>query len=145
MGCTLRLCARLRMGVSASRPRRGYGLCRVHPALQRLGFMEYVAAQRKAGRRQLFPELRQSRRGYYSDIYSKWFGKFLIRSGAKKPRTSFHSLRHCFRDAMRDAEISDSIAKALGGWEDDGTDAGYGSGYKASTLAKALGKIRYTG
>lgn len=115
----------------------------IHPELVRIGFLQYVEAQRKAKHKLLFPELPKSVRGYYSDLFSKWFGRFLKSAGAKKPLTSFHSFRHNFRDALREAHVDPSVAKVLGGWEDGGTDASYGVGYKASTLAAALEKIAY--
>jgi integrase len=77
----------------------------VHPKLTGFGFNYYVAERRKIGRGKLFPELSMASTGYYSDNFSKWFANFLEKSEAKKVRTSFHSFRHNFRDALRNAQV----------------------------------------
>ncbi len=118
----------------------------VHAELVRCGFLAYVEAQRSAGDVRLFPELKQDRRGYYSDPFQKWFSRFLNKAGAKRPRTSFHSLRHCFRDALREGDVSREAVLALGGWAGSGVaDQIYGGGLRASSLAREIAKIRYPG
>src|SRR4051812_8573548 len=94
----------------------------------------------------LFPECPKSAKGNYSDPFQKWFSGYLTRIGAKTPKTSFHSFRHCFRDALREAEISSEIAKVLGGWASFGSaEAQYGTGYRPTTLAREIDKVRYSG
>jgi len=118
----------------------------IHPELKRIGFMEYVTAMREAGEVRMFPELPRGKGGYYSDPFQKWFGRFLEKAGAKRPKTSFHSFRHTYRDALREADISAERARALGGWTSgNGTDAIYGEGLRADTLAREIEKIRYPG
>lgn len=119
----------------------------VHPTLLGIGFMAYVEAQRAKGGMKLFPELRRSTTGYYSDPFSKWFRRFLVAAGADGPRTCFHSFRHCFRDALREARMDHQIALALGGWT-AGNEAGetataYGRGYRISTLLQGVGGVQY--
>ncbi len=77
----------------------------IHPKLKEAGFMEYVASIKERGEKHLFPELPRDKYGNYSSIYSKWFWRFLRSVEAKTEKTSFHSFRHNFRDAMREAEI----------------------------------------
>jgi integrase len=116
----------------------------VHPELTRIGFLQFVAAQREAGERRLFPELKRGAHGYLSDNFQKWWARFVKKIGADRPRTSFHSFRHCYRDALREAGISIERARALGGWSrGEGADAGYGDGLRPSTLAREIGKVRY--
>ncbi len=118
----------------------------VHPELVRMGFLDYVKAQREAGHARLFPELKRDRRGYYSDPFQKWFSRFLGKAGAKQPRTSFHSFRHCFRDALREADVGREATLALGGWAGQGVaDTVYGGGLRPSTLAREVAKINYPG
>ncbi len=117
----------------------------VHPELARIGFVDYVDAMRDRDEARLFPELRQDARGYYSDAYQKWFSRFLDRCGAKAPRTSFHSFRHCWADAMREAGVPRERMRLLGGWAGSGVDANYGSGLRPSTLADEISKVRYPG
>jgi len=55
----------------------------IHPEIRGFGFMEFVERQRAAGARKLFPELPISTTGYYSDPFSKWFRRFLVKRRAK--------------------------------------------------------------
>jgi integrase len=100
---------------------------------------------RKRDEKRVFPELRVSKAtGYYSDNFSKWFSHFLAKIGANEPRTSFHSFRHSYRDALREADISIERVRALGGWSGGGaTEETYGSGLRPSTLAKEIAKVHY--
>lgn len=60
---------------------------------------------------------------------------------------SFHSFRHNYRDALREAEIGLERVRALGGWrrDSDGEEAIYGKGLKAATLYREIEKVRYAG
>ena len=120
----------------------------VHPELKRIGFMGFVNEQRARCERKLFPELQVSSTGYYSDPFSKWFRRFLSKTGAEQAKTCFHSFRHSYRDALREARIPHEVALALGGWTTSGGDAGeaaaaYGRGHSIATLADALGRVSY--
>ena len=117
----------------------------VHPELRRLGFLEHVAKMRAAGERRVFPELHRGAHGNFSDPFQKWFSRFLKHSSAARPRTSFHSFRHGFRDAMREAHLSRDVVQALGGWAAHGTDDQYGAGLQPSTLAREIAKVTYPG
>jgi integrase len=122
----------------------GERLIPVHPELKRLGFLGHVEAMRAAGEARLFPDLPMGAKGYFSDPFQKWFSRFLRKAGAKAPKTSFHSFRHCFRDALRESDVKRDAVLALGGWAGNGgTEEIYGSGLKASTLAREIAKIRY--
>ncbi|MCW2243171.1 site-specific integrase [Azospirillum canadense] len=115
----------------------------VHPELDRLGFRDFVRTTRAAGAIKLFPDLPRGRGGYYSEPFSKWFGRFLDKCGLDDPSLTHHSFRHSFRDALREAEVLREVVKALGGWEREGTDELYGSGYSVRVLFAAMAKIRY--
>jgi integrase len=117
----------------------------VHPELIRCGFLAFVETVRQAGHDRLFPELKRDRRGYCTAGFQKWFDRFLDRAGASAPRTSFHSTRHCFRDALREAQVSRDAVLALGGWKAGGTEEIYGGGLRPSTLAREIAKVRYEG
>lgn len=116
----------------------------VHPEAVKIGFLDYVAATRDRGEVRLFPELRLDGRGYYSDAYQKWFSRFLISCGATAPRTSFHSFRHCWADAAREANIPPERMRFMGGWSSgSGADAIYGGGFQATTLHAEIRKLQY--
>ena len=117
----------------------------IHPELRQIGFMAHVQAMKTAGQRRLFPDLSRGKAGYYSDPFGKWFGRYLTRIGAKTKRTGFHSFRHCFRDALREADVSTERVKALGGWAATETHEAYGGGYSAQALYEEICKVKYPG
>ena len=111
--------------------------------------MDFVEDRRRRGGAKLFAELPISTMGYYSDPFSKWFRRFLERAGAARPKTCFHSFRHCFRDGLREARIDHDVALALGGWasvsgkEGAETAEAYGRGFRVATLFDAIQQINY--
>lgn len=125
----------------------GHRFVPIHPELKRLGFLDHVAAVRakQPARARLFPELTTASTGYISDNFSKWFANFLDKVGIKDNRKNFHSFRHTFRDALREAEISQERVRELGGWSSGSTEDDYGSGTRPSTLAQDIAKVCYDG
>jgi integrase len=120
----------------------------VHPELERLGFLRHWQAMQRAGRSRLFPDLRPGATGYYSEPFSLWFGRYLKGPAvaAYTRKTTFHSLRHNYRDALRDTEMSGEMVRALGGWAGGGsTSDDYGSGFTPERLYGAIKAVRYDG
>lgn len=117
----------------------------IHPELSRIGFMQFVEQMRAEGNARLFPEiLTKQEGGYLSDPFSKWFGRFLKKIDAKTPKTNFHSFRHNFRDAMRDAQILEETVNALMGWaEGQKMSARYGSGIGVKALYFDISKVQF--
>lgn len=115
----------------------------IHPSLTELGFMSFVESQREIGERRLFPDLKKDGRGYYSDGFQKWFSRFLIKVGAKKPKSSFHSFRHNWADAMRLAEVPRERRLLIGGWKKTSTEEMYGSDFPLRTIYNELCKVKY--
>ncbi|HAJ89813.1 MAG TPA: hypothetical protein DCM27_02180 [Rhodospirillaceae bacterium] len=115
----------------------------VHPMLKKIGLLEYVESVKKAGVFKLFPDVKVATTGYHSGNFSKYFSRHLKAIGVKTDKTSFHSFRHNFRDAEREAEMPEHISQQLGGWTTGKTDANYGSGVKIETLSKWMDKIDY--
>lgn len=121
----------------------------IHPRLVEIGLLAFVDERRCAGAVKLFADLTLSGTGYYSDAFSKWFRRFLVKSHATAPRTCFHSFRHCFRDALREARIDHDVALALGGWSSGGgkenveVAEAYGRGFRVRTLHDALKRVVY--
>jgi len=68
--------------------------------------------------------------------------------GADGEKASFHSFRHNFRDALREADVRHEIAMLLGGWADasrgKSVQAFYGRGYGMETVAEELDKVAYS-
>ena len=118
----------------------------IHPELVRMGFLDHWRAAERAGQVQLFPDLRRGTTGTYSDVFGQWFGRYLKSVGAYTARTTFHSLRHTWRDALRDAQVPGEIVRALGGWE-GGRDVSddYGAGFTPERLYEAVKLVGYPG
>lgn len=101
----------------------------VHPKLIELGLRELMMQRRTNGEVRLFPDLPLGKDGYYSSPFSKFYGRFLASVGAKGAKTSFHSFRHNFEDACRDAEAPPEVMNTLQGHGESGMAARYGKGY----------------
>ena len=133
-------------GVKRVKTAAGERFVPIHPELKRCGLLQYRDAVAGRGEERLFPELTTAEAsGYLSDNFSKWFARFLQSCGAAKPRTAFHSFRHNYRDALREADISAERVRALGGWSSGRTEDNYGSGLRANSLAQEIDKVRYEG
>ena len=75
----------------------------VHSELIKMGFLKFHARQSAFGDK-LFPEIEADARGYISGKPSTFFNDYLREIGVKVDRTkNFHSFRHTFTDAMRNA------------------------------------------
>lgn len=116
----------------------------IHRTLIDLGFVDWASAARQKNASRLFPDIPKSKdKQDFSSIFSKRFSKFLETAGLWRDRRTFHSLRHNFRDAVRDADLSDGVAKVLGGWADDEPHNQYGRGYKIEMLKAAIDKLDF--
>lgn len=119
----------------------------IHPTLHDIGFMAFVARKRKEGSIKLFDDLPTGARGFRSVAFSRWFSRFLISAKANAPQTCFHSFRHGFRDAARNARIERDIALRLGGWIAGGNQSetadDYGTGYHPRILFEAMSRIEF--
>lgn len=118
----------------------------VHPDLVRMGFLDYVSSRRdKDSQGRIFSEIKPGKNGYFSHNFSKFFSRYLDQIGVKTGKTSFHSLRHNFTDALREAEVEDSHIKALLGHSDKSVTASYGlgGGGPLQVLSKDVARISY--
>ena len=123
----------------------------LHPKILELGFLDFVEERRKDSESpRLFPELICGNTGYFSNPFSKYFGRFL-ESCLVDTKATFHSFRHHFRDACRAARLPTETVALLAGWE-HGQGAGeavmnrYGRGMEFfKVLAADLAKVEYPG
>ena len=80
--------------------------------------------------------------------FSQWFSRQLISLGIKTEKTSFHSLRHNFRDYIREARLSshdNQVALSLSGWAQSGVNENYGLGFSIITIKEVMDKIPLKG
>lgn len=115
----------------------------VHRTLLDLGFVDYAQSGAQLGR--IFPEIKKGSDGYHSHHFSKWWGRFAGHVGFRSTRTTFHSFRHNFLDALRAAETPEYINKALAGHSDNSVHSQYGGGATLNQLHTAIDKVSYTG
>lgn len=116
----------------------------LHKDVIGFGFMEYVASIAAKGYQDLFPHI-QSRCTKRTAAFSKWVNRYLRKDcGIDDSRKVFHSFRHTFKDACREARIPKDQHDALTG-HSMGSNVGdrYGNGYNLETLNDAIQKIRY--
>ena len=69
--------------------------------------------------------------------------RYLVKVGAKAPKTSFHSFRHSFTDALRRAGATGEVMDGLCGWTRGNMRERYGSGPWLLTLADVMQKVEY--
>ncbi|WP_297842515.1 site-specific integrase, partial [Pseudomonas sp.] len=122
----------------------------LHRNLLECGLLQYVDAQRRAGKAKLFEEIDPGTKGIRAVAFSKWFTQFLRACGAYRERTCYHSFRHNFRDELRAARIDHDIAMALGGWTrsssmNGGASENYGLGVRIGALHEAINAIQFSG
>jgi len=121
----------------------------IHPELKRLGFLTYVETIKASGEERLFPELELDGFGYYSGHLSKKFNYWLRKIGVKSSINCFHSFRHTFEDALRDADVAVEIQEKLGGWAassgNKSSRKSYGRGYLVKKLNENIKRVKYPG
>lgn len=90
----------------------------IHPELIAIGFLEFVREQREASDDpRLFRDLKINKYGDPASYALKRFREtYLPREIELRPRQSFYSFRHTFRDALRRIEAPPDALQALGGW-----------------------------
>ncbi len=117
----------------------------LHPVLIERGFVQYATDENAIGRRVFssFSLVRTAQGATYGNAASSAFGRFLDKIGLSDPTLNFHSFRHTFIEAMRNAEVPYSVELALVGHQDKHSPVhgGYGSPAKVELLAKWSGKI----
>ena len=118
----------------------------VHPELERLGFLQYVAAMRGAGEARLFPRLRPNVYGRLTAKWGEWFGPYLRNvCGLTDKRLVFHSFRHTFKQYARHAGIEEGVQRQIMGHSSTDVADEYGSGYPLHRVVEGIGRYRVPG
>jgi integrase len=117
----------------------------VHTALVRLGFLKFVEERRKdaAGGELLFAGQKAYAREQWGRGLGEWFGKRVKALKLEGRKLGMHSLRHDFRDALRDADVPEDVAHYLMGHAQGGTSAVYGGRPTLARLKTAMERIAY--
>ncbi|TGP27967.1 MULTISPECIES: site-specific integrase [unclassified Mesorhizobium] len=112
----------------------------VHPRLLAMGFAQHVGRSKGA---KLFCSFEQDKRGRYGGPYGKRFAR-LLREKAEiaDKQLVFHSFRHTWTDAARNAGVPVEIRERLAGREaSKGSEKGYGEGFSPAVLLEHLAKV----
>lgn len=123
----------------------GIRMVPVHPALIRLGLLDYVQRIKTEGLPRIFPELRLTKNGY-GDKITRWFSGgqgFLKRqAGITTDKTSFHSFRHTMTTNLERSEVGVIMTKRILGHslEDDVTYGTYSKGVSMAQMKVAIVK-----
>ncbi|TAU80454.1 hypothetical protein ELI41_29550 (plasmid) [Rhizobium leguminosarum] len=117
----------------------------IHPELIRLGLLQRVAKLKQDGIVRLFDDLPGDDKDHISDLFSKRFAYHLKTLKMHGNGLTFHSTRHTFRDALREAGLPHDATVALGGWSPKTVDERYGDGMRPQTLVKWMSEVNYEG
>lgn len=116
----------------------------IHPLLLELGFLDYVDAQKRAGKRDLFPGLRPEKATRAGENLGEWFSRYLEYIGMKRERLSFHSFRHSFDTHLFNREVPDvRVSELMGHAQSGQTRNRYYKGARLAKLAEAIASINY--
>nr|WP_281501999.1 tyrosine-type recombinase/integrase [Loktanella sp. F6476L] len=118
----------------------------IHNQLKQSGLLELVSDRAGAAtpEARLFPDLKVGAKGYFSANVTTFFSEYMEKIDIKTDKTSFHSLRHNFQDACRNAKVYHGHREAIAGREEGGTGGAYGGeGYDISDLNASLQLICY--
>lgn len=86
----------------------------IHSELIKMGIVELMDHNNP---HHIFNELTYcEKKKNYSDTFSSWFRRFIDRSDAAAPRTSFHSFRHNFKKAVDTESVKDIFLFKIMGW-----------------------------
>ena len=120
----------------------------LHPQLIKIGLLDYRDGLRHGKKASLlFPTLQPDATGYFSTYPTKRFREtFLKQAMTLKPRQSFYSFRHTFRDALRAINAPPDTLQALGGWSQGKLASdNYGTQSNPDIQVKYMDEISYPG
>jgi integrase len=117
--------------------------CRIiplHPQLEVMGFVDHAAASPGP---KLFATLSPDQRGRWGGPYGKRFARFLsVKAKIKQPGLTFHSFRHSWKDAARNAGLPPDVLDRIQGHQHgSAVSAGYGVGHSVGALAPWMAKV----
>jgi len=98
----------------------------LHKDILNKGFTDYLSSLKQDG--MLFSELKPDCKGVLTGNWSKWWRRYARQINMHDERKTFHSFRHTFKDACREAGIHEEVHDALTGHSGGGAGRSYGSG-----------------
>lgn len=115
----------------------------IHPELDRLGFRDYLEKLQRLRQTHLFPHLNHGN-DKCTRAFSKWVNRYMRETcGITDRKKVFHSFRHTFKDACRNAGIAKDVHDRLTGHAGHTVSDDYGSGHSLTVLGEAIQKVSY--
>jgi integrase len=117
----------------------------IHPWLINKGFLiEVWRPDKEMTNERLWPELRKTKLGRYSNALCKWFGRYKRKQGFMDSRYCFHSLRHTFINAMKQSEVPEPVIRQLVGHQENSITMGrYGKSYDLDKLSHYVNTLSF--
>lgn len=115
----------------------------LHEAVAGVGILRYAEALRRAGHRELFPDLLANSVGKRTQAASQRANRIIDRYVSDDRRLVFHGLRHTFKQRGTTARIPDRILDQLCGHSPTTVGKKYGVGQPLWVLAEELHKIDF--
>lgn len=118
----------------------------IHTKLVELGFLKFVAGQRRRKATRLFPGVRSTREKQ-SAAFSQWYGRY-ARKYVPDRQKSFHSFRHTFKRAMREGRVEKALRDAVMGHSHSDEAELYGldedgQGFSIELLREAVETVNF--
>lgn len=117
----------------------------LHPNLINAGLLRYREQIQAQGHTRLFPILQIDCKGSLTGNFSKWWSGYSRKKIGMGEDKVFHSTRHAFKDACREAGISEEVHDALTGHAGGGVGRSYGGQFPLKPLFEAINRIEYPG
>ncbi|ADW18824.1 integrase family protein [Desulfobulbus propionicus DSM 2032] len=122
----------------------------LHPVIIQRGFLDHVSRTKAAGHERLFPEAWDTGNGP-GDKLSRWFANYRktlgigrTKKGDGKPNKCFHSFRHCFADALKQAGVDPLKIAQLMGHSDPNISTGrYGKAFPLAALYEVVRLLNF--
>ena len=114
----------------------------VHPELLKAGLLDHAQSVPKDGL--LFPDCTK-RGGKLSKGFGLWYSKWAdgLGHGLDSPQLRFHSTRHSFKSACRDAGVPEDVHDYLTGHVTASVGRRYGLGPSLTVLSEWISKLSY--
>jgi len=113
----------------------------LHPEVEKLGFLDYVAEVRLKNSSWLFPDLDHETKHGPGHAFGKWWGRWMTAHGLTDKSITYHSWRHTFKRAARQSPVKEEMHDVLTGHKGPAVSRGYGGGADIGPLVRDMALI----
>ena len=114
----------------------------IHQALLDAGLLTQ-AGNAQQGKR-IFEDVKFGRDGYPSANFTKYWGRYGREIGFWTIKTTFHSFRHNFIQALKEAGVPKDVRIEIVGHESEDAHDNYGKGLSVKNLKDAVDRVEYS-